>query len=450
MARRHNRYGYAAAAILPGPANFSSVGRQLVPSDNDGSITAYYAASQIFRRAAATAREAEGVAVEVANSTGAIAFLQDVTGPPNGVRSMARAVVRLGEPHDQKRAWYNSSTNPGWVWKGDCSSDEVVGHVFAWAALAHVAAPAADRARAAHYLERLIGGVLDHNFTLVDAGTNEATTWGRWDPDWINGESGRGVAAGTVGGREHSDNRGVNSVQILSHLRAAASVAPSTAQAQRYTDAAKLLKEKHGYGRNTINARIQYPFDENWCDDENTWPAYYVHLVLANASELDPEMLCSAVRSWNGGVRTRRGGFYALIHAAIYNQTSYRSEWKRCGSGQNADHSVASDVEVILAQLREWPIEWLDFKTRNSHRDDVQLRHLIYGLQPSREPGRKQSTVVLPTNERTFYDLSNDPFALDGQGSGPLGDGDGSAERYPGAWLLQYWMARHAGLLAPP
>ena len=71
VAKRHNRYGYAAAAILPGPANFSSAGRRLVPSDNDGSITAYYAASQIFRRAAATAREAEGVSAEIANSTGA-------------------------------------------------------------------------------------------------------------------------------------------------------------------------------------------------------------------------------------------------------------------------------------------------------------------------------------------------------------------------------------------
>lgn len=56
----------------------------------------------------------------------------------------------------QKRAWYNSTTHSGWVWKGDCSSDEVVGHVFAWAALAHVAAPPVDRARAAHYLERLV------------------------------------------------------------------------------------------------------------------------------------------------------------------------------------------------------------------------------------------------------------------------------------------------------
>jgi hypothetical protein len=157
FSKRHNRHGYAAAVLLSGPANFSSSGRQLVASDNDGSITAYYAASQIFRRAAAAnKREADGVEFEVANSTAAIAFLQDVTGPAAtaGARSMARAVVRLGESHDSYREWYNSSgfnaDAPGWVWKGDCSSDEVVGHVFAWSILAHVkpATYAADKVRA--------------------------------------------------------------------------------------------------------------------------------------------------------------------------------------------------------------------------------------------------------------------------------------------------------------
>ena len=426
-----------------------------MPDDNDGSITAYYAASQIFRRAAATAAEAAGVEFEIANSTAAIGFLQDVTGPPTGLRSMARAAVRLGDPHDSYRAWYNSTVSPGWVWKGDCSSDEVVGHVFAWAALAHVQPSEADRVLATHYLERLVGGVCDHNFTLLDEGTGLPTTWGRWDPPWVNGDL--PTNAGPLGeagrGRDHSDNRGVNSLQILSHLRAAASVLadqPASLRA-KYTDAVRLLTEQHGYGRNAVNARIQYPFDENWCDDENTWPSYYVHLVLANASAADPDMLCSAARAWNGGVRERRGAFYAAIHAAIYAKTSDRSEWARCGGGEN---SREADLEVVVKELREWPLEWLDWPTRNSHRDDIELRHLINGHAPSREAGRQQTSArILPANERTFFDLSNDPFAVDGQEvkrPSPLFNGVGSAERYPGAWLLSYWMARHEGIIAAP
>ena len=59
-------------------------------------------------------------------------------------------------------------------------------------------------------------------------------------------------------------------------------------------------------------------------------------MILANATEEDPEMLCSAARSWNNGVRERRGALYAIIHALIYERTSERSEWKRCGGADNA------------------------------------------------------------------------------------------------------------------
>jgi hypothetical protein len=54
---------------------------------------------------------------------------------------------------------------------------------------------------------------------------------------------------------------------------------------------------------------------------------------------------------------------------------------------------------------------------------------------------------VLPTNERTFFDWSHDPFDCDGQEGH---DGDGSNERYPGVWLLAFWMARHHGFVEPP
>ena len=51
-----------------------------------------------------------------------------------------------------------------------------------------------------------------------------------------------------------------------------------------------------------------------------------------------------------------------------------------------------------------------------------------------------------PANERTFWDWSNDPFACDNHYGGNL---TGTTERYPGAWLLAFWMARHHGLIQP-
>lgn len=43
---------------------------------------------------------------------------------------MARSVV--DENVSVSGDWYNSSSEPGWKWKGDTSSDEVVGHMFAY------------------------------------------------------------------------------------------------------------------------------------------------------------------------------------------------------------------------------------------------------------------------------------------------------------------------------
>ena len=85
-------------------------------------------------------------------------------------------------------------------------------------------------------------------------------------------------------------------------------------------------------------------------------------MILANATEEDPEMLCSAARSWNNGVRERRGALYAIIHALIYERTSERSEWKRCGGADNAlfegfyaknDHSTKTGLGQTQGKLRK-------------------------------------------------------------------------------------------------
>ena len=50
-----------------------------------------------------------------------------------GVRGlMARSVVDENTTVHDKGVWHESSSEPGWKWKGDTSSDEVVGHMFAY------------------------------------------------------------------------------------------------------------------------------------------------------------------------------------------------------------------------------------------------------------------------------------------------------------------------------
>ena len=50
-----------------------------------------------------------------------------------GVRGlMARSAVNENTTVDDEEVWHESSAEPGWKWKGDTSSDEVVGHMFAY------------------------------------------------------------------------------------------------------------------------------------------------------------------------------------------------------------------------------------------------------------------------------------------------------------------------------
>jgi hypothetical protein len=144
---------------------------------------------------------------------------------------------------------YNSSTSPGWIWKGDTSSDEIVGHVLMHAALGALVSPpqATDddpgdaasakasssgpgderparrlrgksanlapaspassaprpggalgrqalldatlgpvRAEAAEVLGGLMSAIIANNYMLIDPGLGVPTTWGRWDPEDTN------------------------------------------------------------------------------------------------------------------------------------------------------------------------------------------------------------------------------------------------------------------------
>jgi len=61
-------------------------------------------------------------------------FLYKVT----GIRGlMARTFAHSTDPHLEKLSlsvlpWINSTTEPGWIWQGDTSSDQVTGHMFVY------------------------------------------------------------------------------------------------------------------------------------------------------------------------------------------------------------------------------------------------------------------------------------------------------------------------------
>ena len=95
-------------------------------TDNDGLWTAMYVAAESFRfkvtgDAAARDNARQGMQ--------AILRLEQITGRPG---FPARSFIKVGEDEQPKDGEWHDTPDKAWRWKGDTSSDEIVGHYFVY------------------------------------------------------------------------------------------------------------------------------------------------------------------------------------------------------------------------------------------------------------------------------------------------------------------------------
>lgn len=294
------------------------------------------------------------------------------------------------------------------------------------------------------------------------AGLGTPTVWGRWDPDTLNNQ------------RYYSDERGLNSMAIISMLRSGAFITGDAEKSAAYDAAISTLVDDHGYGTNAINARITVPGDVNYSDDELALFPLYAHLALTpGAPAKDLEMVCSMARYWEQGTAAERASIWAAMHAAVAQIVAaseherVQEAWAACG-GVTADGfykpsaswgtdalvdintgtplaaplaaSIADDSATAAWSLRNWVMDFVTWGTRNSHRADVILDARIgtrFVDDSSQGNGR-----VLPNNERGQYRWNHNPKILDDNGLP-----GGTSEEEPSAFLLGYWMSRYHGLI---
>src|SRR5690606_2624323 len=80
---------------------------------------------------------------------------------------------------------WQEAKHPDWYWKATTSSDEAIGHIFAFGVVAELVDEPEIRKQAIQLIDTLMGHIVAHDLYLVDY-DGKPTTWGRWNPEYVN------------------------------------------------------------------------------------------------------------------------------------------------------------------------------------------------------------------------------------------------------------------------
>ncbi len=385
---RHVRWGLTSDSRLQVPGELSS--SQTVSSDNDGLWTAMYVAAESFRYKVTGEADARANARQ---GMSALMRLESITGIPG---FPARSFIKAGTDVQPADGEWHDTPDRQWRWKGDTSSDEIVGHYFAYPIYYDLVAEEAEKPALRGAIERITSHILDHSYQLV--GPRGRTRWGWWGPDVI---------------WDDPDETGLRALHILSHLRVALHMTTNDALRTRFRGAYQELIDKHKYHWLTRNQKIMVPGVVNHSDDELAFLSYYPLLRY----ETDPALLAvyrhSLERSWQIE-RPERNALWNVIYAAGSGATEY-------------------DRDASVRTLREIPLDLIQWSVKNSHRRDVPIDPLADRFK------RPQALIVLPYDELPMSKWNGNPYALDGSREGRSED-DGAY------FLLPYWMGRFHGV----
>jgi hypothetical protein len=383
---RHNRWGLTASSDLRVPGDLST--NQLVSTDNDGLWTAMYVAAECFRFKVTGQADARDNA---RRGMQAVLRLEAITGIPG---FPARSFIKVGVDTQPRDGEWHDAAETGWRWKGDTSSDEIVGHYFVYPIYYDLVADESEKAQLRAALERITNHILDHQYQLIDL-DGQRTRWGWWGPDDIWTEPGE---------------TGLRALHLLSHLRVAMHLAAGTEAAHKYQTAYDDLINRHRYHLLTRNQKIAIPGHINHSDDELAFLSYYPLLQYETDPQLRAVYTQSLERSWQVE-RPERNPLWNVIYAA---------------GAKAKDFDRAESIRT----LREIPMETISWTVHNSSRLDVPVDPL------SDRFGHRQALVVLPYDEIPMWKWNGNPYNLDG-GNGGRGEDDGAY------FLLPYWMGRY-------
>ena len=403
---RHIRNGFNAS--LSGMDHGDISTGFLSDSDNDGLWTSMYLGGEIFRYAVTKEKDALENIRECLDGMERLYTINKIPGFPSRSFERSGFINQLSDPE----RWQHSS-DPEWDWKATTSSDEVIGHVFAFGALAELVDEPNLRKRSIVLIDTLMSHIIKNNWYLIDY-DGKPTMWGRWNPEYVNG------FPTNIGDRK------LNSSNIMAMLQTAYRFTKKPIYKQKAFE----LMEKHGYFTNLMRPIKQIGMassDEdplaknlsdgwNHSDDEMYFVGYWGLYRYAFNDTLKAAYKKAIIDHWEAERPEKEGAWN--IFTALTGTKQF-------------------DLDEAAWYLREHPLDLVDWAIQNSHRKDIELLPTNFRGQTTKE--------VLPPDERPIQRHNGNMFHMDRNG------GNGTSEHSAGdIWLLPYWLGRYLGVISAP
>ena len=424
MKRKLREPGFVGNTRLLTPGDVST--SSFEDDDNDGEYTNHYMVMQALRYAVTKDPEAKERAKDAFK---AMELLQEVTntegfiartmvpeswaepGNPNPHRlhdgnrtytAIEKAVEAVSDPRNKpvEVRWRKAENHPGWLWKGDTSSDETTGHFFGYLFYYDlVAETEEEKAEVRALVARVTDYLLAGGLNFIDPIDGEHTRWGVWAPDMLYGDL------------DWLGERNINRLEILSYLKTAHHITGDP----KYDAAYRELIEKHDYAEGCRAPRRTEPAMFTHIDDSLLTLAFPALILY----EDDPELKTiyrEGLRQWFDVIDREYSPFFNFMAGWLGIEEVY--------------------PEACVAFLRDTPLDLVEWTVDNTKREDVQLVRWP-------ELDHLQVDRMLPPSERGVMRWDKNPWsAVRGTG----GHIEGTGVYY----LLPYWLGRYAGYIAAP
>lgn len=374
-------------------------------SDNDGLWTSMYLAAEAFRYSVTKEEEA---LQNVRESLDAMERLYIINPMKSGFPS--RSFQRSG--YNKNDAPWRPTEDPEWDWKSTTSSDEAIGHIFAFSVIAELVDVPELKEKSILLIDTLMSHTLKNNYYLIDW-DGQPTRWARWNPEYVN------ARPEMVGDRKINASNYIGMLQTAYHFT----------KKEKYREAAFKLMDEHGYFTNMMRpmsqiGRAPETADElsrelsdgwNHSDDEMYFLGYWGLYRYAFNDTLKVHYRNQIVDHWQAE-RPEKEGLWNIMTGLVGNE----------------DY----DYENAAWYLRKYPLDLVDWTVQNSHRKDIEMMEPNFRNQTTKE--------VLPPGELRISRHNANRFSLDSHGGGR------SEESAGDIWLLPYWIGRYLNVIGEP